>query len=234
MFAITKFKVPPLREVSPSSTLDHVYSELKHAVMAGEFQPGQPMRLEELATAFGTSHMPVREALNRLVVAGALEQAPRRSVRIPRLTEKQIHDLLAVRLVNEGQAVEWAAKFCTSADIAKLATLNSKLDELENSEEFDVRQYLKFNQSFHFTLYALSQNEILLKTIEILWLQSGPLLHLLTAGMSLQHGHKRHSEVVACLAAGDGVGASEALKNDIREAYAKMLTIIEKGWPERT
>ncbi|WP_275593061.1 GntR family transcriptional regulator [Rhizobium sp. C104] len=234
MFAITKFKVPPLREVPPSSTLDHVYSELKHAVMAGEFQPGQPMRLEELATVFGTSHMPIREALNRLVVAGALEQAPRRSVRIPRLTDKQIHDLLAVRLVNEGQAVVWAANHCTSADIAKLATLNSKLDELERSKDFDARAYLKINQSFHFALYALSQNEILLKTIEILWLQSGPLLHLLTAGKTLQHGHKHHSEVVACLAAGDGEGASEALKSDIREAYATMFATLEKGWPERT
>jgi DNA-binding GntR family transcriptional regulator len=231
MLTITKFKVPPLREASPSSTLDHVYTELKHAVMAGEFQPGQPMRLEELATAFGTSHMPIREALNRLVVAGALEQAPRRSVRIPRLTDKQIHDLLEVRLVNEGQAVEWAAKFCTSADIGKLATLNAKLDELEVSEEFDARQYLKINQSFHFTLYALSQNDILIKTIEILWLQSGPLLHLLTGGMALQHGHKRHAEIVACLAAGNGIGASEALKNDIREAYATMFAAIEKGWP---
>ncbi|UXN57743.1 hypothetical protein [Phyllobacterium zundukense] len=47
--------------------------------------------------------------------------------------------------------------------------------------------------------------------------------------MALQHGHKRHSEVVACLAAGDGVGASEALKNDIREAYATMFATIEKG-----
>src|SRR3954447_25358779 len=104
-----EFEIPPLK-VSPLSTIDHVDSEQKSALIAGEFSPGQPMRLKELAVAFRTSHMPIRESLNRLSGIGILERAPRRSTRVPTVTIGGLRNLLEVRLLNERQAVIWGAE----------------------------------------------------------------------------------------------------------------------------
>lgn len=208
------------------SAMDQVYSELKHAVMAGDFSPGQPMRLELLASAFGTSHMPVREALNRLTVAGALERAPRKSLRIPRLSIERVRNLMHVRLVNEGQAVVWAAERCTEKDLVQLREFNVALDKVSSREEIDISHYLKANQAFHFHLYGIAGNDVLLNTIEMLWLQSGPLLNLLKSGPKLLSGHRYHNTIVTELGRGNGAGASAALERDIREAYDRILAIV--------
>ncbi|WP_287187503.1 GntR family transcriptional regulator [Mesorhizobium sp.] len=57
----SKYEIPPLK-ASPSSTIEHVYAELKDALMSGEFSPGQPMRLKELAVAFGKPYADSRVA----------------------------------------------------------------------------------------------------------------------------------------------------------------------------
>ena len=60
-----------------------VYSELRSSLMLGKIKPGASLRIQELADQFGTSHMPVREALRRLVSEQALEVLSNRSVAVP-------------------------------------------------------------------------------------------------------------------------------------------------------
>ncbi|TIV61364.1 GntR family transcriptional regulator [Mesorhizobium sp.] len=75
--------------------------------MSGEFSPGQPMRLKELAVAFGTSHMPIRDSFNRLRGIDILEREPHLSARVPMVTAEGLRDLLKVRVLDERQAVVW-------------------------------------------------------------------------------------------------------------------------------
>ena len=50
-----------------------VYAQLREALMAGRFWPGQRLRIGELALAMGVSQTPVREAVMQLVREGGLE-----------------------------------------------------------------------------------------------------------------------------------------------------------------
>ena len=51
---------------------EQLYQNLRAALLAGTFKPGERLKIRDLAAAWGTSPMPVRAALLRLVAEGAL------------------------------------------------------------------------------------------------------------------------------------------------------------------
>lgn len=76
--------------------------------MVGRFDPGQTLTIASLADSFGTSHMPVREALRRLAAENALEIAPNGSARVPAISKARLDDLCRARIAIEGLAAELA------------------------------------------------------------------------------------------------------------------------------
>ena len=78
---------------------EHVLHYMRRGLMVGAFLPGQVMSLRKLAAGLGTSPMPVREVLSRLVAANALEETKGGSVRVPRLSPEKLRDLFSVREV---------------------------------------------------------------------------------------------------------------------------------------
>ncbi|BAV52490.1 transcriptional regulator (plasmid) [Mesorhizobium loti] len=223
-----KYQIPPLN-ASPSSAIEHVYAELKNALMSGEFSPGQPMRLGELAVAFGTSHMPIRESLNRLSGIDILERAPRQSARVPIITAKGLRDLLEVRLLNERQAIIWGAKKSTGKSLNYIREINVKMDQLNLGKNAEVKKYLKLNQLFHFAVYNLSQNKVLMNTIETHWLHAGPILSLRRKEPNFAPGHHNHREIIDQLEKGNGLAAADALERNIIEAHEQIFAILDKS-----
>ncbi len=91
--------LPVLRPVSRDSVQDRIYAELSDALICGRLQGGQTLQIRDLADAFHTSVMPVREALRRLVAEGALESATQRPVRVPHLSVQRLDDIHQARLL---------------------------------------------------------------------------------------------------------------------------------------
>ena len=63
--------------VDRGSVTSRIYGHVRQALMRGEFEPGQVITIDSMAQVFGTSHMPVREALGRLVSARRCHRALR-------------------------------------------------------------------------------------------------------------------------------------------------------------
>lgn len=201
--------------VEPSnSALESVYSSLKHSIMRGEFSPGQTLKLRVLAVAFNTSHMPVREALNRLLVARAVETAHRRSMRIPFLSADRARQILRVRLVLEGYAVRAAAEVVTDKQIAELRRLCVEMERLSDGTTFDMGRYLTLNYRFHFFAYGICGNDVLLSAIEACWLQYGPLLKLIIDSNE-PSTHHYHYALIDALVTGNADEAEKALRMDL-------------------
>src|ERR1700733_5969306 len=109
-----------LARITRETVQDRVYSVLRERLMRGGFEPGQKLKIAELATALGTSAMPVREALNRLAAERAIESMPNRSVRVPALSRECLQDLMETRFAVEGLAVARAAANMTEETLAQL------------------------------------------------------------------------------------------------------------------
>src|ERR1700749_1516812 len=102
-----------LVRVERETVQEQIYVALREKLMRGGFEPGQGLKIAELAEAFGTSAMPVREALNRLTAERGLEARPNRTVHVPTLTTERLKDLKEARFAVEGLAVSRAASNMT-------------------------------------------------------------------------------------------------------------------------
>jgi DNA-binding GntR family transcriptional regulator len=203
---------------------DRVYSALRDKLMRGAFEPGQKLKIAELASAFGTSAMPVREALNRLAAERAIESMRNRSVRVPALSQDCLQDLMEARYAVEGLAVSRAASNMTTETLTKLRRLIDAQSETdaEHISEASAEQ----NRAFHFTIYRQSKSKVLLPIIESLWLQFGPYLRVASERFDGREGRGTnfHVEMVDALTRADGKAARAALESDIGRAFDLVMT----------
>lgn len=208
--------LPAFRQRQVISEPDHVYNELKQSFMIGEFEPGQRLTLPELAAAFGTSQMPVREATSRLVVARAIEAMPRRSMRVPQATVERMDALLPLRLHLEGEAARLAARRPDPELARTLAHIDEEMRATVPRQ--DTKTYLRLNQQFHFDLYNQCGNDDLVDLIELLWMRYGPLMSIVRSGVLSRTGAVRHAEAIEAIRRGDPEAARTAICADIAEA----------------
>jgi DNA-binding GntR family transcriptional regulator len=166
------FDVPKLAR---STLNEEVYEELKQALISGKIAPGSTMTIRSLAHSFGISIMPVREALRRLVAEHVLVLLPNRSVALPLFTPERFHEITRIRTSLEGLAAEEGARHVTPEGFEKLARMTQLMETSPHSSPADI---LEWNREFHFGLYRASRMPVLVKMIESLWLQVGPLLNL--------------------------------------------------------
>jgi len=85
-----------LKPIKPKRISDQVFDQLRELIFRGEFKSGEKILTErELAEAFGVSRTSVRDAINKLVVMGLLEQRQGQGtfVRSPESSEKSIEEM---------------------------------------------------------------------------------------------------------------------------------------------
>lgn len=214
-----------LGPINKETVQDRVYGSLRTAIMRGQIKPEQNLTIPGVAAAFGTSAMPVRQALFRLAAERALTVVSGRTVGVPPLSRARLRDLTAVRLEVEGLAAAWAARN-RPADLAE--ELTGLVEQMwQDSEAEDASGFLNRNQSFHFAVYRASCSPTLIPIIESLWLQIGPYLNLLHRSGNFQAGNEHHESLREALARGDEAGARSALEADIStaaEVLQKMVT----------
>jgi DNA-binding GntR family transcriptional regulator len=203
-----------------------VYNELRDFLMAGGVQPGEKVTLRQLTASFGTSLMPVREAVQRLVAEGALELLPNRAIRVPVMTKARIAEILRIRLALEGMAVEEAARIISPETIELLVALNRAFSEDMKANDNRGRQF-RANKEFHFTIYRAAEMPVLLAVIEKMWMQVGPFLHFSLGMRHREEGSKYapdcHARLIEALRRRDGKAGCEALAGDLRGAVDLMV-----------
>ncbi|MEP9352647.1 GntR family transcriptional regulator [Xanthobacter sp. KR7-65] len=207
---------------------DQVYGDLKELLLAGRAAPGERFTLRGLAAAIGTSAMPVREAVSRLVAENALEVLPNRAVRVPLMSRARFVELRLIRISLEGLAVTTAAAGASDAEIAEVVRFERLFAAERAKKKPDGAVAMRHNKDLHFALYRAAHLPTLMQMIESLWLQVGPVLNLdFRAGperVRQGEAHLHHARLVAALAARDPEAAREALVADIWSAGDFILS----------
>lgn len=210
------------RRVARETMNDRVYEEIRRVVMGGQLQPGSSVTIRGLAEQLGTSTMPVRDALRRLLVERILEVDGQRRFRLRSLTKAEFEEILALRLQLEGDLAELAALAISEADLETLREIQSRIEANLSRDE----NFLRSNQEFHFHLYACAQRPITIEIIESLWLQVGPLLNYYRqrhgGDVAIQH----HRTIIQALQDRNPIGARSAVQADLRDAAAVILQEI--------
>ncbi|GEP58741.1 GntR family transcriptional regulator [Reyranella soli] len=212
--------------MSDTSLRTQVYDSLRQALTTGRFAPGQKLTFRFIAGALGVSLTPVREALGRLVAEGAFEMQPNRSVRVPLMTRARIEELRDIRKSLEGLATAKAAMVADKRQIAELRRIALAIATARShGDDATDRQHVR---EFHFSLYGIAGQPILLRVIEGLWLQTGPYMNLLYPDfINRPHGPQTRARIIRAMQARDAVAARREIENDIDRALSYIAELAD-------
>lgn len=90
------------------TALEYVVEALRADILTDKLEPGQKLPLDSLAERFGTSVIPIREALRVLEAERLVERRPHRTAIVATLSLETIQDLYRVRLILDVEAVRMA------------------------------------------------------------------------------------------------------------------------------
>ncbi|KAA0972169.1 GntR family transcriptional regulator [Aureimonas fodinaquatilis] len=221
--------IPKLSRIETQSVHQRVYKDIRHVLMKGGFAPGQKVSSRKLGAELGTSDMPVRAALGRLLAEGALVQHRNGTFSIPRLSLRKFREVMTLRALIEGEA---AAQACGNVDREGFQKLHAYSAGLVKAiEENAITDYLDYNQKLKFTIYRYSTSQVLVSMIRILWLQAGPFLRHLNRGLDMMVEANFQDEAIEALAVGNPEAARQAISRDILAGMA-FLTIHGEFAPE--
>lgn len=142
---------------------EHVFENLKEAIIRGEFPPGKRLVETSIADALHISRTPVREAIHKLEREGLLEKLPQGGFAVLGLAREDIEETFGIRSVLESYAARLATMKYKEED---LESLSLKIHEYENQLKQDNLDALPaINTEFHDLLYRISQSPRLVKMI---------------------------------------------------------------------
>ena len=206
---------------------EQAYTNIKIALMNGLLAPGEAVSVRRIATTFGISLTPAREALMRLSAERALDVDPRRTFSVPVLNRRSYVELLTIRLMLEGHATEVAATEMSPAKIDELVAVNAQFSDAIDRDA--LKQSLELNRLFHFTIYQAADMPDLFGLIEGLWLRVGPVFNLLYPDYQRAgRGLNNHLEAIDAIRARDAPRARAAIEQDLNQGAEYLLQLLDQ------
>ncbi|QUW66751.1 GntR family transcriptional regulator [Pseudomonas synxantha] len=134
---------------------------LRNAILDGRLPCGTAMRQQELASLFGVSRMPVREALRQLEAQSLLHVVTHKGAVVAPLIEDNSAETYALRILLESEALRLSIPLLSDADLAEAEACINALEC-----EKDYREIGRLNRLFHMVLYGKAPNQRLLDLVE--------------------------------------------------------------------
>lgn len=207
---------------------DATYARLRQWVTVGRFQPGERLKIRQLAERLGVGQMPVRAALQRLAAEGAVVNVPNAGAVVPRLAPAEFDDLLQMRMLLEGEAAERGALRLDDDGRAALVALGERMAAALAAGDGDA--YLDANEDFHVRLYRAAGSPLLFTLIDTLWLKAGPVSNrLFEAPEAAAVLNDAHAAALAALARRDAAGVRAAIEQDLFVAGQFIRRRLREG-----
>jgi DNA-binding GntR family transcriptional regulator len=195
-----------------------VYRELRDRILFGGIRPGAAITLRGLAEDLGVSPMPVRDAVRRLIAAGALVMQDNRRVLVPPMTREKFEQILFARRALEPELAMRALPHLAPAAIDAIESIDDVVGRA--MLDGDVEGYMRGNYQFHFAIYDRARAPTLSALVESIWLQFGPFMRMAYGriGTSILEDH--HEFAIAAMRRNHAGDLKAAIDADIGQGMA--------------
>jgi len=207
------------------STPDLIADALREAIVRGLFQEGQSLRQDEIATQFGVSRIPVREALRQLEAEGLVKIHLNRGATVSALSPAEAQEIFEIRSALEVKAIQLAIPKLTTADLEKASEILAQTNQVS-----DAGLLAKLNWEFHETLYTPAQRPRLLTMIKTLHLNVDRYVRLQMSQMDyLERSQKEHYQLLEACQQDDTKAAVKLLKRHIDTAGEQLVAYLQQS-----
>jgi DNA-binding GntR family transcriptional regulator len=152
------------KQIERHQTLrEKILETIRDAILKGTLKPGERVSEPDLAERFGISRTPIREAFRQLESEGYLEVIPRKGAVVASLSERDIEEFYAIKILLEGFAARMAAENLSAKDLERLESINARLKQI--AKEGDVKNFFRVHNEFHEVFIKAAGNEKLYEMI---------------------------------------------------------------------
>ena len=221
----------------PRTTFASMVGErIRSDVIEGVLAPGSQLNEVELATTFGVSRGPVREALQRLIQEGLLRSEPHRGVFVPVMSAEDIDDVYLAREALESAAVRRIAGTARAGSAYK--TLDEIVRGMEAAEKADDwRMVVSRDLDFHTALVAAAHSPRLQRMFTTVISETRLCLGLLTDAYEEREDLVRrrddlveeHRRIIELMRAEDTEAAVDALTRHFDGAVVTLKRRLGAG-----
>ena len=198
-----------------------ITARIREKILSGAYAPGAALLQDVIAAEFGTSKIPVREALVQLRSEGLLDIYAHRGFQVRPVSAEELTEVFHLRLQIEPDAVAAGARAASAEDrvAAKnaLTSLNQALASNELGRSGDL------NCAFHLALIVPRSNPV---TNDVLYRlhtlsQRYIRMHLQHAGRT-QRANREHTALYDAWAARQGKQAERLVRAHIEETRDEL------------
>jgi len=219
-----------LEEKEQTTLSDKASSQLTEAIVTGKLEQGQKLSEAYLATHFGISRGPLREAMRQLEGMRLITRVPHAGARVIDLTDSMIEDLYNVRVALEGTACRAAAEKMTEAEIEQLFSVLDTHEQDINA--VDGKRYLQSegDLDFHYRIALGSRNQMLIQLLSDDLYQLLRMCRYRTSQLSrrTKPALKQHRQIAEAIADRDGELAELLMRRHISGAWKTMKQVMDE------
>lgn len=202
---------------------------LRARIISGELNPDTLYSVGHIAEELQVSVTPVREALLDLAKDGLIEMFRNRGFRVRVLSEKELDDLVQLRLMIEPAAVREIARSAKVPDMSALRRLAARADQA--AENGNWAEFLDSDRDMHLQLLESLGNPRLVSIVGQLRDQSRLYGLNKAAGTdAFKRSTQEHTAILDAVEAGDGEEAQRLLAQHIKHARGVWVGRPEDGF----
>lgn len=226
-----------------SGLVDRLAATIRARILSGEIVSGERLRQESLATEFGVSRTPVREALRQLQSGGLVIVQPNRGAIVHGPSPGEIRDAYAVRAELEGFAAELAVMHIHDGELDRLReaeahfrhSLESVIEQRRTGDATEPwsseSEWERANNVFHQVIQEAAGNGQLLAAIAHLH-RSFPR-HLTWSALSrsshsLEVNIEEHHRILEAIEQRDPGAARIEMAAHVRSAGELVARLLEQ------
>jgi DNA-binding GntR family transcriptional regulator len=209
-----------------------IYESIANEIIIGKLLPGHRLDEQSLATQFGVSRTPVREALRELGARRLIDLVPRRGGVVTQIGSEKLIDMLEAECEIEGLCARLAAHRMSAMEKGHLRELH----EQAAGEEKSLTRYFEINKEFHDLICAGAHNSTLDGTARELRFRLSPFRRpeptSAVAGV-IARSTQEHSVIVTAILTGEAERAYEAMRvHNARVNLGAMRLLQNQQRPE--
>jgi DNA-binding GntR family transcriptional regulator len=215
--------VTPQRPLNRQSLGNQIAHHLREEIVLGRLAPGTPVSQQWLCEKYGTSRMPVRDALVKLTSEGLIVTTSGGHSVVARLTAQDILDVFDIEAVVHGRAARRAAARVSGEDVARLQEAHEAMVQAETAG--DLVLVTELNWRFHKQINVLADSAKLLAVIRSVSLNI-PQTYLVELPDWAAKSNREHAGIITALAAHDGAEAETLVNTHVREAGSHLAAYL--------
>jgi DNA-binding GntR family transcriptional regulator len=204
------------------STAQRIESALIQEIAAGELSPGQRLDEVGLATRFGASRTPVREALSRLTAQGVLVQGEKRGVFVAEYTLEQLSQIFEAMHEIEAACARIAAQRLNLLTRSEIEAAQSACEAA--AQEGDHHGYLRANEAFHEAIYRATGNPYMAEIATEFRRRTGPFrAKKFASRQDLLASAESHRALINDIFSEDSATASNGMRSHMTASFVQAL-----------